>query len=194
MNLQENIVLKRNVCLLALLMVINFSCNSNSVSSCICVHDVNALKHYDVYGEHHGKDVYYDFDQARECAQQQDRPMLVIFGGWGVRRFLEFSEVVMKNERIDKACKEHFLLVYLYVDDRRNIPEDQIYRSTFSGRLVKKVGVVHSELQIELLRSGSQPEVAIINHNKEVLSIWDYDDLELDSFEEWLRSNGVKDL
>lgn len=87
-----------------------------------------------------------DLDEGIEQAQKEDKPILLIFTGYGVinSRKLE-SEVIFKNENIFSLMKEKFINVWLYVDDR------------------KGNGKKWSDLQAFEFKGNHQPQIFILD-------------------------------
>ncbi len=80
------------------------------------------------------------------------------------------EKAIMKDIEVKKAIRNDFMLIPLVVDDRKIAEKDFWKKSLFSNKLLKRVGEINSELQIELTQSGWQPVFAILNKEGEVIS------------------------
>jgi len=107
-----------------------------------------------------------DLEEVVEESKLAGKPILFYFNGLGCVNCRRMEERVLSNRRIAKTIVENFLFVPLRVDDRTQIPEDQRKKSTFTGKIMRSVGNVNSDLQLQIGSYGSQPNFRIMNTNK----------------------------
>lgn len=67
--------------------------------------------------------VVNDLNKAFELSRQQHKPILINFTGWACVNCRKMEENVWSKPEIKKLLSENFILVSLYVDDRKNLPE-----------------------------------------------------------------------
>lgn len=176
----------RNLDILFLLIFV--SCNNSVGEPNICSKGEGEIMYAEIFGKLHGQGVYFDFDQAKACSKEINTPLLVIFGAWGGNRFKLFYESVMNDVEIDRICKNNFVIVYLYADDRSPLPSREQDTSLYTNERITTLGNKNSELQIKLDKSGSQPKVIIVDDKDKILSRWDTGDLSKEKFRMWIQT------
>ena len=64
------------------------------------------------------------------------------------------------------------MIISLYVDDRKALPENEWFKSTATGkeREVKTVGQKWSAFQAEHFKTNSQPQYVLINTKEQLLN------------------------
>ena len=83
---------------------------------------------YSLYGKGnvHGKglepDVINDYEKAIAISRQTNKPLLIDFTGWACVNCRKMEEQVWTRPEISKLIKGKFILVSLYVDDRKKLP------------------------------------------------------------------------
>ena len=83
------------------------------------------------------------------------------------------EENVWVEDAIYKRLNEDYVLISLYVDDRKELPEeDQFIYETANGtkKKIKTVGNKWATLQTETFQNNSQPFYAIISPEGELLN------------------------
>ncbi len=66
--------------------------------------------------------VINDYEKAVLLAQQQNKPILIDFTGWACVNCRKMEEQVWTRPEIAALIKEKYILVSLYVDDRKKLP------------------------------------------------------------------------
>ena len=114
-----------------------------------------------------------DYEQALELAKQQNKPLLIDFTGWACVNCRRMEENVWIDPEVEKMMKENFIVVSLYVDERKKLPiTEQVEYITKSG--VKKpivtVGDKWATFQSENFNAVSQPQYAILGLDEKALT------------------------
>jgi cytochrome c biogenesis protein CcdA len=114
-----------------------------------------------------------DYEQALALAKKENKPVLIDFTGWACVNCRRMEENVWTNETVLDLMKNRFVVVSLYVDERRLLPAaDQLEYTTKNG--VKKdivtVGDKWATFQSENFDKVSQPQYAIISPAEQVLT------------------------
>ena len=133
---------------------------------------------YSIYKEHVATgqvapDVVNDYDQALALARSQHKPILLDFTGWGCVNCRKMEENVWSKPGVKALIQDEFILVSLYVDDRKALPErQQFIYSQSSGdlRRIVTVGDKFSVMEAENFGSVSQPLYAIISPDQQLLN------------------------
>jgi cytochrome c biogenesis protein CcdA len=131
-----------------------------------------------------------DYDEALRVAREQKKPLLIDFTGWNCANCIKMEENVWRNEKVAELMKEKFVVVSLYVDDRKVLPADrqQTY-TTRSGQKKKilTVGDQWATFQSENFEAVAQPQYAIINGDEILLTRTKSYTPEAQEFKTWLE-------
>ncbi|MDP4292239.1 MAG: protein-disulfide reductase DsbD family protein [Bacteroidota bacterium] len=129
---------------------------------------------------------YFDYDQALRCAKQQNKPLFVDFTGWGCVNCREMEANVWSNPEVLKRLRENYIVVALYVDDRKELPESDWVTSTYDGKVKKTVGKKFADFQITRFKVNSQPYYVLLDTKGELLNKPKAYDLNVDNFIKFL--------
>jgi thiol:disulfide interchange protein DsbD len=105
----------------------------------------------------------HDFYVALERAKKENKPLLVDFTGWACVNCRRMEEGVWVDPEVKKIMSEKYILVSLYVDEKKELPEEEQFTSCLSGKRVKTVGNKWSNLQIVNFKSNSQPQYVVLS-------------------------------
>jgi len=135
---------------------------------------------YSVYG--HGSargkgveaNLVNDYEKALQLAREQHKPLLIDFTGWACVNCRKMEENVWPDEKVKALIEKDFILVSLYVDDRKPLPDEEQFLFTSSDgskKPIKTVGDKFITLQSENFKNASQPLYAIISPDERVLTL-----------------------
>ena len=132
---------------------------------------------YSVYSKSNdcplGLNCFKDFDSGLSYAQSQHKPILLDFTGWACVNCRRIEENVWTDPEIFKIINEEFVLISLYVDDRKDLdPENQITLKYKSGKtkFIKTIGDKAATFQAINFKSASQPYYVLISPNLTILN------------------------
>jgi thiol:disulfide interchange protein DsbD len=114
-----------------------------------------------------------DYDAALEKAREQGKPVLIDFTGWACVNCRRMEEAVWTDPVVDSLMQKEFVVVSLYVDEKRKLPIQQrmVYTSNNgSEKSITTVGDKWSNFQIENFQATSQPQYAIISTGEMALT------------------------
>ena len=135
---------------------------------------------YSIYGHGSAKgkgveaNLVNDYEKALQLAKEQHKPVLIDFTGWACVNCRKMEENVWPDENVKALIEKDFILVSLYVDDRKPLPDDQQFLFTSSDgskKPIKTVGDKFITLQSENFKNASQPLYAIISPDERVLTL-----------------------
>ena len=137
-----------------------------------------------------GLECYKDFDEGLAVAREQNKPILLDFTGWGCVNCRRMEENVWSDPAVYPLLKEDYILISLYVDDRKELPQAQQFKFQYeSGRVktIKTVGQKWGTFQTINFNSASQPYYVLLSPELEVLNTAvQYVDVE--TYQDWLKS------
>jgi thiol:disulfide interchange protein len=114
-----------------------------------------------------------DYEEALQRAKKENKPVLLDFTGWACVNCRRMEENVWTNEKVGELMKDKFIVVSLYVDERRPLPAtEQIDYTTKSGapKKIITVGDKWATFQSENFDAVAQPQYAIISPNEKILT------------------------
>ena len=130
--------------------------------------------HGSVKGKGVEANVINDYEKALQLSKEQHKPVLIDFTGWACVNCRKMEENVWPDENVKALIEKDFILVSLYVDDRKQLPDEQQFLFTSndgSKKPIKTVGDKFITLQSENFKNASQPLYAIISPDEKVLTL-----------------------
>ena len=149
-------------------------------------------KYSDLFKLPHGLQGYFDLEQAKECAQIQDKPIFIDFTGHGCVNCREMEARVWSDPRVLKILKEDYVIAALYVDDKTELPERDWYISEYDGKTKKSIGKQHADYQIVKYVNNAQPFYVLMDAEENMLVEPKAYDLDIEKFIEFLESGTQK--
>jgi thiol:disulfide interchange protein DsbD len=112
----------------------------------------------------------HDFYVAMERAKAENKPLLVDFTGWACVNCRRMEEGVWVDPEVKKIMSEKYVLVSLYVDEKKALPESEQFTSCLTGKRVTTVGNKWSNLQVVNFKSNSQPQYVLLSPQGKLLA------------------------
>lgn len=107
----------------------------------------------------------HDFFRAIQLAQQENKPVLIDFTGYGCENCRKMEEFVWSEPDILPLLQNELVLASLYVDDKEELPADQQTKIDLGEGQVKKVKTIGdrwSLFQTANFNNNSQPHYALL--------------------------------
>ena len=120
-----------------------------------------------------GLNCYKDFDEGLLAAKKVDKPILLDFTGWACANCRKVEENIWSDPKIYKLLKDDFIIISLYVDDQKELPESaQFQFKKENGQLknIKTIGDKWSTFQIVNFQIASQPYYVVMTADLEILN------------------------
>ncbi|MGW9686434.1 cytochrome c biogenesis protein CcdA [Flagellimonas sp. 2504JD1-5] len=137
-----------------------------------------------------GLDCFKDFDEGVAHAQKVNKPILLDFTGWACVNCRKMEENVWSDSNIYPLIRDEYVLISLYVDDRKELPEAQKFDFQYdSGRIkaIETIGQKWGTFQTINFNAASQPYYVLLSPNLEILNdAVQY--VDIDVYEKWLKS------
>ena len=110
-----------------------------------------------------------DYDEGLAAARAEGKPMLLDFTGWACVNCRKMEEQVWSNPKVAKMLNEDVVLVSLYVDDRKALPEEEHRVEKYGDKdfRIRTVGNKWSYLQASQFDRNAQPFYVMIDHDGE---------------------------
>jgi thiol:disulfide interchange protein DsbD len=117
---------------------------------------------------------FKDYEEGLAYAKANNKPIMIDFTGWACVNCRRMEENVWVKPEIYDRLNNDFVLISLYVDDRKELPtEDQFEYVTASGKKkkIKTVGNKWATLQTETFQNNSQPYYVLMTPDEELLNV-----------------------
>ncbi len=103
-----------------------------------------------------GLTAYFDLDEGMAAAKALNKPVMLDFTGWSCANCRKMENEVWSDPEVLKRLKNDFVLISLYVDEKTNLPPDQVYTAT-DGRKITNVGDKNLDYEITRFGFNAQP-------------------------------------
>lgn len=112
-----------------------------------------------------------DYDKGLQYAKEHDMPVLIDFTGFGCVNCRRIEDAVWTDVLVKNAMKK-YVVISLYTDDRKALPESEWYTSDASGRMkeIKTIGAKWADFQIKHFQTIQQPQYILINTKEQLLN------------------------
>ena len=110
----------------------------------------------------HGLTGYSNLDDAIAAAAAEGKKVFVDISGHGCVNCREMENRVWSNPEVLKRLRDDFVIATLYVDDKTPLPKEQWVVNS-SGKTLKDVGRVNSDLVLNRFGVNSQPNYFILD-------------------------------
>ncbi len=130
-----------------------------------------------------------EYEKALELSREENKPVLIDFTGWACVNCREMEDKVWPDKWVDSLLRNEFIVVSLYVDEKRNLPlteQREVTLSNGSKKSIVSVGDKWSTFQSENFLASSQPQYAIIDADQRALTKTKFYTANADEFAEWL--------
>ncbi len=111
---------------------------------------------------------FHDFEEGLAYAKEQNKPILLDFTGFGCVNCRRMEDNVWSQDEIFKLINEDYVLISLYVDDRKKL--DKPYYSDFMEKKLRTVGNKWAEFQGMHFNKISQPYYVLLSPDQKVLN------------------------
>lgn len=116
----------------------------------------------------HGICAFFDYEEGMAYAKKVNKPVMLDFTGKGCVNCRKMEDYVWVDPRVLKLLKEEYVVISLYVDLKRELPEAQKY-TTPTGKKIRTVGDKWAWFQEERYQTNAQPQYVILNHAEQIL-------------------------
>jgi thiol:disulfide interchange protein DsbD len=128
------------------------------------------IKHADFLHLPHGLTGYFDYKEALAESKKQGKPIFIDFTGHACVNCRKMEEYVWSKPEVLKRLQNDFIIVSLYADERKELPEIDWYTSPRDGKVKKTIGEQNQDLQISKYNFSAQPQYVVIDANEQQLS------------------------
>lgn len=136
-----------------------------------------------------GIPAFNDYYLALEYAKKVNKPLMLDFTGWACVNCRKMEGQVWSDSDVKRKLSEDFVLVSLYVDDKKKLPAELQTEVVWNGsnRKLSSVGDRWSHLQNTKYQSSTQPQYWIIDANENHYSDSTSYDPDINKYIMWLE-------
>jgi len=136
-----------------------------------------------------GIDCYKDFQKGVAHAREVNKPILLDFTGWACVNCRKMEETVWSEPDVFPLINDNYVLISLYIDDRRPLPLDEQFNFEFDSGKVKTINTIGEKwgtFQTVNFGAASQPYYVLLSPNLEVLNSA-IQNTDSDTYRNWLE-------
>ena len=108
----------------------------------------------------------HDYEEGLKMAKAENKPILIDFTGYACVNCRRMEEKVWSDPEVYNIMKEKYIVVSLYVDDKKNLPAVKQFTYTTKEGISKEiltVGDKWATFETENFKNNAQPLYAILN-------------------------------
>ena len=117
---------------------------------------------------------FKDLKEGIAYAQKVKKPIILDFTGYACVNCRKMEEHVWPNKTIDSYLRDDYVLISLYVDDKRELPQDQqidVNRINGGTRKLENYGHKWANFQTQFFQINSQPFYVLLSSDgKQILN------------------------
>lgn len=111
----------------------------------------------------HGLWGFNEMDDALLQSKETGKPVLIDFTGYACANCRKMEENVWSKPDVLQSLKDDFVIASLYVDDKKELPQDRHYVSSFDNKLKTTIGAKNLDYQMSKYNSNAQPYYIIVD-------------------------------
>lgn len=107
---------------------------------------------------------FNDYDKGMAYAQQQGKPVLIDFTGFGCVNCRKMELAVWTDPKVSDIINKKYVLISLYVDDKTPLPQPITIKENGEERTLRTLGDRWSYLQREKFGANAQPFYVLVDN------------------------------
>lgn len=128
-------------------------------------------------------DIVNEYEKALLLARQQNKKLLIDFTGWACVNCRKMEAYVWTDPQVAKYIRDNFILVSLYVDDKKMLPVEMRSDS------VQTIGDRFAKFQTLNFGQASQPLYAVLNGDQQLMTSPQAYEPDAGKFLAWLKKS-----
>ncbi len=131
---------------------------------------------------------FNDYDLGLAYAKKVNKPVMIDFTGHACVNCRKMEQNVWAKDKVLPILKNDIVLISLYVDDKRKLPDgEEIESKLRPGKKLKYIGQKWSEFQTIKYQANAQPFYVLMDHNEENLIEPAGYTPDVDEYHDWLK-------
>lgn len=138
--------------------------------------------------------VFDDYQKGLAYAKKVNKPIVLDFTGFACVNCRKMENNVWSDSKVLSTLKNEIVLISLYVDDKRDLPEGEQFVSKITGSEIKTIGAKWADFMISKYKTNTQPLYVLTdlegNSLNETTPTISYTNV--DEYESWLKAGIAK--
>ena len=138
-----------------------------------------------------GIDCFKDLEKGFEAAKVKNKPIMLDFTGWACVNCRKMEEHVWSKNKVFNQLNEDYILISLYVDDRKKLKNSDKFKFMKPNGSIKNIETIGDKwatLQTLNFNNNSQPYYVLMNSNMELLNHPIAYTPDADEYSDWLKT------
>lgn len=131
-------------------------------------------KYIDLFHVPFGLTAYYDKEEALAASKATGKPIMIDFTGHSCANCRKMENEVWSKPEVLSRLSNDFIILSLYVDDKTELEDEEIYTSSKDGAVKKTIGDKNLDYEYTQFNEVAQPLYMFIDSNGEPLSMIKY--------------------
>ena len=119
-----------------------------------------------------GINCFNDYYKALDYSKRINKPIFIMFIGYACVSDRYFENNVITNPQVRKIIKENYVVVFLYVDDKKKLPIKEQITIDYLGKQkkIKTIGNKWAYFEFINFQQVSQPYFVLLSNTEELLT------------------------
>lgn len=143
-----------------------------------------------------GLEAYKDFEKGLAAAKASGKPIMLDFTGWACVNCRKMEEHVWSRQEIFETINTEYILISLYVDDRKKLSEEEAFtflKPTGGTKKIQTIGDKWATFQTVNFQNNSQPYYILMDSDLNLLNAPIAYTPDSDEYLYWLKE-GLKEF
>jgi thiol:disulfide interchange protein DsbD len=101
--------------------------------------------------------LFDDYEKGLAYAKTVNKPLMLDFTGFACVNCRKMENNVWSNDRILSILKNQVVVISLYVDDKRDLPQREQFVSKATGSTIETIGDKWTDFMISKYKTNTQP-------------------------------------
>lgn len=134
----------------------------------------------------HGIVAFEDYEKGLAYAKEVNKPILLDFTGRACVNCRKMEESVWSNPAVLTILKNDVVLISLYGDEQKDLPESEQFISEYSGRKITTIGKKWSDFQLGRYNSNARPYYVLMGLDEKNLNVPVAYTPDIEEYKNWL--------
>ncbi|MEO7802424.1 MAG: thioredoxin family protein, partial [Ginsengibacter sp.] len=104
-----------------------------------------------------GVETFFDYEEGLAAAKELKKPIMIDFTGHSCANCRKMESQVLSKPEVSSILQNDFIVISLYVDEKKELPENEKYTSAFDQSSIKTIGAKNLDIEATLANSNAQP-------------------------------------
>ncbi|MEX0983188.1 MAG: cytochrome c biogenesis protein CcdA [Bacteroidales bacterium] len=149
--------------------------------------ECSPVKHTNEFYTQYGLTSFYDLEEGLACAEKTGKPVFLDFTGRFCSNCKKMEAVVWSDPGVQSMLRNDFVLISLYTDVNKKLPEEEWYTSQIDGKVKKTIGQQNVDYEIAMFQTNTVPLYVIMDSEGNVVNQPRGTDLDIASYTAWMK-------